>query len=773
MFQPNSVIAGRYQVVRLVGQGGMSNLYLAYDRKYNNASVVVKEMTASYSDPKEQQMAVDLFHREAKLLASLNHRHIPKVFDYFQFAGKYYLSMEYIDGVDLAVKLEETKGPLPETQVLEWGEQIAKVLFYLHKHEPPIVFRDVKPSNIMISSLGVKLIDFGIARHFDQAKKGDTMRIGSPGYAPPEQYAAQTDPRSDIYALGVTLHHALTGRDPTATNTPFLVPPARDLNPNLAEATAAMLSRATQLDPADRYQSALDMKKDMTHILKRGKQSTRVVGAPPAAPQAGPVSPKSDDKAASKPSDPPKPAKGQADAKGTPKQSSGNQNQGSSNAQGQAAQGGTPKSATGSVGVSPTSGSMNPDATPVQPVAKPKKKKKRFSFGRLLLTACLFAIVAGGTALAVMDADIRNHYVSQAKMKIEALLGDISKGENPEDRLRQSLLAGDPTALLPLFQSSEFQEMSKEKQELFRLNLLAAGSADGNLTVVHLLLPEGQEDPKTWQVSSAALSAINGGGGLGSNLFVIVPKTYPSNGLATTLEDLSKEKEKGAAESFLIIGGEDEPWPDTAPADALFLSSKELPGRLTVQQLATDSYEELFAIDLDTNSPPTVWAIPGAVPTTAIESQTAVSKLPDKNAIAEMVEQANNLSGRLALLARDAQQLDEIDAQGEVLLLAISADELVPLGPNQTGTARVLSSPFEDVAPRSVRLQLQPRANLTPDQARLFDALILSATPKNRTFHGLTIRRTPQGESLEKTPTVYRWDQGAWLPSTDEKGQDT
>ena len=301
MFQPNAVIAGRYQVVRLVGQGGMSNLYLAYDRKYNNATVVVKEMTASYSDPKEQQMAVDLFHREAKLLASLNHRHIPKVYDYFQFAGKYYLSMEYIDGVDLAIKLEEKKGPLPEKQVLEWGEQIATVLFYLHKHDPPIVFRDVKPSNIMISSKGVKLIDFGIARHFDQAKKGDTMRIGSPGYAPPEQYAAQTDPRSDIYALGVTLHHALTGRDPTATNTPFLVPPARDLNPALSESTAAMLSRATQLDPSDRYQSALEMKKDIKHILNRNQQSTRVVGAPPALPaEAQSKAPDADDKKSKK-----------------------------------------------------------------------------------------------------------------------------------------------------------------------------------------------------------------------------------------------------------------------------------------------------------------------------------------------------------------------------------------------------------------------------------------------------------------------------------------
>ncbi len=290
MFQPGSVIAGRYQVVRLVGQGGMSNLYLAYDRKYNGATVVIKEMTASYSDPKEQQMAVDLFHREAKLLASLNHRHIPKVFDYFQFAGKYYLSMEFIDGEDLAEKLERSKGPLEERQVLEWGEQIATVLFYLHKHEPPIVFRDVKPSNIMLCDQGVKLIDFGIARHFDQAKKGDTMRIGSPGYAPPEQYAAQTDPRSDIYALGVTLHHALTGRDPTATQTPFLVPPARDLNPKLSEATAEILAKATQLDPSDRYQSVLDLKKDIKKILKRGKQSTRVVNTPPASVPAADAS---------------------------------------------------------------------------------------------------------------------------------------------------------------------------------------------------------------------------------------------------------------------------------------------------------------------------------------------------------------------------------------------------------------------------------------------------------------------------------------------------
>lgn len=757
MFQPNSVIAGRYQVVRLVGQGGMSNLYLAYDRKYNNATVVVKEMTASYSDPKEQQMAVDLFHREAKLLASLNHRHIPKVFDYFQFAGKYYLSMEYIDGVDLAVKLDEAKSPLPEKDVLEWGEQIAKVLFYLHKHEPPIVFRDVKPSNIMISSQGVKLIDFGIARHFDQAKKGDTMRIGSPGYAPPEQYAAQTDPRSDIYALGVTLHHALTGRDPTATSTPFLVPPARDLNPNLSEGTAAMLARATQLDPADRYQSALEMKKDIKHILQRGNQSTRVVGAPPAIPQQGPVSPSADDKAAAA-------TPSQASQQSTNQQSaappaSAGQSQGLAAASPADANSQAP-AATGSSG----SGSLA--ANPAQ--TAPPKKKRKFSLGRFLLAACLFCLVAGGTALAVMNGETRDRFIAEAKVRIEALIGDMTRGNNPEDRLRESLLAGDPEALLPLFQSSEFQGLSKEKQELFRLNLLAAGSAEGNLRVVHLLLPERLETPELWQVSSAALSAINGGGGLGNKLYVVVPKTYQENSLAATVDTLARE---GKNDTFLILGGENEPWPESAPADAVFFSPTELAGRQTVQSLSSSPYQQLFGISLDASSEPTVWGIPGEAPEAAIPGQTPATSLPDKTALTELLNQANNSSGRLALLANDAAQLGELDTRGQVLILATSADELPPLGPNQQGSAQVLTSPFEAVAPGAVRLQ--PQTELNPEQARLFDAVVLSATPKDKAFHGLTITRTPQGEFQAKTPTTYKWNQGVWLPSNDEIGRDS
>ncbi|MCA9797294.1 MAG: serine/threonine protein kinase, partial [Candidatus Eremiobacteraeota bacterium] len=281
MFAPQTIIASRYEVIRLIGQGGMSNLYLCRDRKYNNAIVVIKEMTASYSDPNEQQMAVNLFHREAKLLASLNHRHIPKVFDYFQFQGKYYLSMEFVDGDDLGKQLSERPGPMGEREVAELGSQMATVLYYLHVHKPPIVFRDVKPSNIMMTKDGVKLIDFGIARHFDVSKKGDTMRIGSPGYAPPEQYSGQTDPRSDIYALGVTLHHALTGRDPTTTQTPFILPPPRDLNPKISQRMADIITRATRLDPSDRYQNMLEMKRDLKTVLTGQTGGTRVVAGPP------------------------------------------------------------------------------------------------------------------------------------------------------------------------------------------------------------------------------------------------------------------------------------------------------------------------------------------------------------------------------------------------------------------------------------------------------------------------------------------------------------
>jgi serine/threonine protein kinase len=268
LLPPGTRIGARYVIDRLLGQGGMSNLYIATDLTQNNAVRVIKEMTARYPDPNEQKAAEGLFMREAQLLATLNHPHIPKVFDKFIFQGKYYLSMEYVQGEDLG-KLITDKGSLEEKLVASYGAQMATVLYYLHNQKPPIVFRDVKPSNIMIVNDQVKLIDFGIARMFTPAKKGDTMRIGSPGYAPPEQYGGQTDPRSDIYALGVTLHHAVTGYDPTISQTPFIIPPARQLNPRVSAEMEAVIARATQLDPDKRYQNTLEMKRDLQNVMRQ------------------------------------------------------------------------------------------------------------------------------------------------------------------------------------------------------------------------------------------------------------------------------------------------------------------------------------------------------------------------------------------------------------------------------------------------------------------------------------------------------------------------
>lgn len=288
MLPPGTRIGHRYVIERLLGQGGMSNLYVATDLTQGRAERVIKEMSARFPDPNEQKMAEQLFEREAQLLATLNHPHIPKVFDKFIFQGKYYLSMEYVKGEDLG-KIITDRGTIEEKWAAAWGAQMATVLYYLHRQNPPIVFRDVKPSNIMITNEQVKLIDFGIARMFTPAKKGDTMRIGSPGYAPPEQYGGQSDPRSDIYALGVTLHHAVTGLDPTTSQTPFLIPPARTINPRVSAEMEAIITKATQLDADKRYQNCLDMKKDLQNVMRA--HGMLVGGSVPFSTVATPATP--------------------------------------------------------------------------------------------------------------------------------------------------------------------------------------------------------------------------------------------------------------------------------------------------------------------------------------------------------------------------------------------------------------------------------------------------------------------------------------------------
>ncbi len=263
----NTIIASRYVIMRKVGQGGMAAVYEAMDTRLNRR-VALKEMSdAAIADPAERAQAVAQFHQEAELLGRLEHPNLPKVSDVFDFGGKQYLVMDFVDGETLQKILDRTPGPLPEAHVATWAVQLCDVLNYLHSQNPPIIFRDLKPSNIMIDRSGqVKLIDFGIARSFKPGKRSDTMALGTPGYAAPEQHGSgQSDARTDIYALGVTLHHLLTRHDPNTT--PWGLPPVRQLNPSISPAMVNVITRALESNREKRWQSTGEIRQAITGQL--------------------------------------------------------------------------------------------------------------------------------------------------------------------------------------------------------------------------------------------------------------------------------------------------------------------------------------------------------------------------------------------------------------------------------------------------------------------------------------------------------------------------
>ena len=238
------MLQGRYQIVRLLGGGGMGMVYLANDQRLANRPCAIKEMVDHFIDQAQRIEANEYFAREADTLAQLKHQAIPAITDRFELANRHYLVMEYVEGCNLEEELAARGEPLPEGLVIDIARQLCDVLAYLHGLAPPIIYRDMKPSNVMLNSNGrVVLVDFGIARLFKAARKG-TM-IGTLGFAPPEQYQGLVDPRSDIYSLGATLHYVLTGRDPEKFP-PFSFPPVRDLRPavssNLAGAIDAALA---------------------------------------------------------------------------------------------------------------------------------------------------------------------------------------------------------------------------------------------------------------------------------------------------------------------------------------------------------------------------------------------------------------------------------------------------------------------------------------------------------------------------------------------------
>ena len=257
MLATGDVLQGRYQIRDLVGKGGMGVVYRAADNRLGQLMVAVKEMDATQLAPADRQWAVDAFRQEARMLARLNHGGIARVMDYFSQGDYSYLVMEYVEGETLEAALARSPRGFSEQQALAWAGQLAVVLDYLHKQNPPIIFRDLKPGNIMVQTDGsLKLIDFGIARLFKPGQTHDTTLLGTPGYAAPEQYGrGQTDTRSDVYSMAVVVHQLLTGYDPALT--PMRLPPVRQLRPELTPQLEAALQQALQLDPDQRYMSSL------------------------------------------------------------------------------------------------------------------------------------------------------------------------------------------------------------------------------------------------------------------------------------------------------------------------------------------------------------------------------------------------------------------------------------------------------------------------------------------------------------------------------------
>ena len=267
--EPGIVVGKRYQLLAKIGTGGMSTVYLALDTVLNKqwAAKEIKDV----SDPVQRELIVQSIVTEANMIKSFDHPAIPRIVDLVDESGTLYVIMDYVEGRSLSAVLA-ADGPQPEDEVVNWGLQLCDALEYLHRRTPPVIYRDMKPSNVMLKPNGlVQIIDFGIAREYRDdggsvtAAMGDTVQLGTRGYAPPEQYGGggQTDARTDVYALGATMYTMLTGKNPAEP--PYQILPLRQVDASLSPALERVIAKATQPDPVDRYQDCAEFAYALSH----------------------------------------------------------------------------------------------------------------------------------------------------------------------------------------------------------------------------------------------------------------------------------------------------------------------------------------------------------------------------------------------------------------------------------------------------------------------------------------------------------------------------
>lgn len=262
MLEIGSVIDGKYKILNVVGKGGMSVVYLAMNERANKQwaiKEVRKDGMQSFEVVKQNLVA------ETDLLKKLNHPHLPSIIDVIDCDDTFLIVMDYIEGNPLSKALE-TSGAQNQDDVIEWAKQLCDVLGYLHSRKPPIIYRDMKPSNVMLKPDGnVMLIDFGTAREFKSSSVADTTCLGTQGYAAPEQFGGhgQTDARTDIYCLGATMYHLVTGHNPATP--PYEMYPIRQWNPMLSSGLEEIILKCTQRNPEDRYQSCAELLYALDH----------------------------------------------------------------------------------------------------------------------------------------------------------------------------------------------------------------------------------------------------------------------------------------------------------------------------------------------------------------------------------------------------------------------------------------------------------------------------------------------------------------------------
>jgi serine/threonine-protein kinase len=267
---PGTILEKRYEIMNLIKSGGMGTVYKAQDNE-SNCLCAVKELLPYYGSYEEEMKAVNFFKREAEILDNLSHPNLPEVIDYFISGGRYYLAMNFIEGEDLESQLlkEGTPG-LGENKIIVWTKQLLQVMDYLHNQNPPIVYRDIKPGNIMLhKNERVILVDFGIARAYENDST-KTVGIGTMSYCPMEQFQGKPDMRSDIYALGATMYHLLTGIQPI----PFNVIPLKETGIQVSGELEAIVMKSLEDEPEKRFGSAKEMLKAVINMGKKRRTSS-------------------------------------------------------------------------------------------------------------------------------------------------------------------------------------------------------------------------------------------------------------------------------------------------------------------------------------------------------------------------------------------------------------------------------------------------------------------------------------------------------------------